>query len=92
MPDSRPERRPRYIVPAHRQLAHRVTYLEDRIEALERELREIAAEFKELPPEEPIEGAESLHACFEVSNGNLFDALLELCRIARENNRPITFM
>lgn len=72
------------------------------IPALERELREIATAFKKLPPEESsgfaddIEGnanAESLYDCFHSCEGeNLFEALIELGRIARQHRRPITFM
>jgi hypothetical protein len=70
---------------------------------LERELRDIGDRFKRLPPEEPKgafehaaeyrEGAKSLYECFHDVNGeNLFESLLALCAIAREHNRPITFM
>jgi hypothetical protein len=73
------------------------------IPRLERELREIGAAFKKLPPEEPRgefehtaeyrAGAESLYDCFHEVNGeNLFEALLDLCAVAREHGRPITFM
>ena len=73
------------------------------IPVLERELREIGAEFKKLPPLEPQGafehtaeyrvGAKSLYDCFHNVNGeNLFEALLELCQVAREHKRPITFM
>ncbi len=70
---------------------------------LERELREIRERFRQLPPEEPVgafehtaefrESAASLYDCFHDVNGqNLFDALLDLCRAARQHARPITFM
>jgi hypothetical protein len=70
---------------------------------LERELRELGAAFKKLPPEDPQgafehtveyrEGAKSLYDCFHNVNGErLFDALLELCAVAREHKRPISFM
>jgi hypothetical protein len=73
------------------------------IPTLERELGEIAATFKKLPPEEPVDafehtaeyrvGAKSLYDCFHDVNGeNLFEALLELCRVARQHKLPITFM
>ena len=73
------------------------------IPALERELTEIAEQFKLLPPEKPVkafehtaefrEGAASLYDCFHNVNGeNLFESLLSLCAVAREHQRPITFM
>jgi hypothetical protein len=73
------------------------------IPILEQELREIAVAFKKLPPEEPQAAfehtaeyraeAKSLYDCFHNVNGeNLFEALLELCAVAREHKRPITFM
>jgi hypothetical protein len=73
------------------------------IPVLERELREIGAAFKRLPPVEPQgafehtaeyrAGAKSLYDCFHNVNGeNLFEALLELCAVARQHQRPITFM
>src|SRR5215208_254805 len=73
------------------------------IPALEKELREIAARFKKLPLEEPVNafehtaeyraGAESLYDCFHDVNGeNLFEALLALCGAAKQHGRPITFM
>jgi len=73
------------------------------ISILERELREIGDKFKKLPPEEPVnafehtaeyrDGAESLYGCFhDVDGENLFEALLDLCAVARKHNRPITFM
>lgn len=73
------------------------------IPVLERELREIAAEFVRMGPEEPAgafehcadrrAGAQSLYDCFHEVNGqNLFEALLRLCAIARDRARPITFM
>ncbi len=73
------------------------------IPLLEKELREIGAAFQKLPREEPINayehtaeyriGAESLYDCFHnVSGENLFEALLELCSVARQNKQPITFM
>lgn len=69
--------------------------------ALEKELREIAARFKKLPPEEPVNafehtaeyqtGAEALYDCFHnVSGENLFESLLALCSAAKEHGRPIT--
>src|SRR5262249_6784138 len=73
------------------------------IPLLEQELREIAAAFQKLPPEEPNGafehtaenrmGAESLYDCFHNVDGeNLFEAILGLCAVAREHKRPITFM
>ena len=73
------------------------------IPSLERELREIGAVFRRLPPEEPVgafehtaefrNGAVSLYDCFhDVDGENLFEALLQLCSVAREHHRPITFM
>ncbi len=73
------------------------------IPTLERELAEIATAFKKLRPEEPVGafehtaeyrvGAKSLYDCFHnVSGENLFEALLELCRVARQHKLPITFM
>jgi len=73
------------------------------IPALERELREIGDRFKQLPPEEPKgafehtaeyrTGARSLYDCFHDVNGdNLFESLLALCSVAKEHQRPITFM
>jgi hypothetical protein len=73
------------------------------IPALERELREIAAAFRTLPPQEPQGafqhaaeyrvGAKSLYDCFHTVDGeNLFDALVALCSVARQHGRPITFM
>ena len=73
------------------------------IPALERELREIGTAFQRLPPEEPAgafdhtaeyrQGAGSLYDCFHNVDGeNLFDALLELCAVAKEHGRPITLM
>ena len=74
----------------------------DEIPDLERELRTIAGEFQERPPEEPVGafehcaeyrvGAGSLYACFhDVDGVNLFEAILDLCAVAREQGRPITF-
>ena len=76
--------------------------LED-LPKLQREIREIAAAFKELPPEVPVGAFEhtagyrtasaSLYDCFHDVNGtNLFEALLDLCDVALANKRPITFM
>ena len=73
------------------------------IPILERELLEIGAAFEQLSPEEPQgafdaaaeyrEGAKSLYDCFHEVNGeNLFKAILELCSVARQHKRPITFM
>jgi Immunity protein 70 len=73
------------------------------IPALERELTDIAAQFKQLPPEQPVKAFEhtaayrksaaSLYDCFHNVDGeNLFDSLLSLCEAAREHRRPITFM
>ena len=73
------------------------------VPVLEQELREIAARFKQLPPEEPVgafehtaeyrAGAKSLYDCFhEVNGDNLFQALLDLCEVARRHGRPITLM
>jgi hypothetical protein len=37
-------------------------------------------------------GADSLYDCFHNVDGeNLFEALLELCKVAKEHGRPITF-
>lgn len=73
------------------------------IPLLERELRDIGKRFQELPPEEPLGafehtaehrvGAKSLYECFHNVDGeNLFEALLDLCALAAERKRPITFM
>jgi hypothetical protein len=73
------------------------------IPVLERELREIVAELKQLPPHEPHGafehtaeyrvGANSLYDCFHNVDGEkLFEALLDLCAVARQYKRPITFM
>ena len=73
------------------------------IPLLERELADIASHFKRLPPEAPVnafehtaayrKGAASLYDCFHNVDGeNLFESLLYLCTVARENQRPITFM
>ena len=73
------------------------------IPVLERELREIGDAFKLLPPEEPQGafehtaeyrvGSKSQYDCFHNVNGeNLFEAILELCGVARQHKRPITFM
>jgi hypothetical protein len=73
------------------------------IPLLEKELSEIGAAFQKLPPEEPQgafehtiddrKGAMSLYDCFHnVSGENLFEAILELCDVARQQQRPITFM
>lgn len=70
---------------------------------LEIELAEISAAFKQLPSREPAgafehtaeyrAGARSLYDCFHNVDGeNLFEALLELCRVARQHKLPITFM
>ena len=70
---------------------------------LERELQEIGTAFRKLPPEEPVGafehtaeyrvGAASLYDCFHNVDGeNLFEAILNLCVVAREHSRPITFM
>jgi Immunity protein 70 len=75
----------------------------DEVPILERELAKIAEAFRLLPPEEPKNAfehtaeyranARSLYDCFHNVNGeNLFVALLDLCHVARENNRPIKFM
>ena len=72
------------------------------IPVLERELREIGAAFKKLSPQEPRgafehtaeyrEGASSLYDCFHNVDGeNLFEAILDLCALARQHKRPITF-
>ncbi len=68
-----------------------------------RQLQEIAAAFRELPPARNGEGlngtskeggtAESLYDCFRDANGaNLFECLLELCAVAIEHERPIIVM
>jgi Immunity protein 70 len=73
------------------------------IPALEKELHEITAKFKKLQPEEPANAfehtaeyrvdASSIYDCFHNPSGeNLFEALLELCSIAKRHQRPITFM
>jgi hypothetical protein len=37
-------------------------------------------------------GAKSLYDCFQIVNGsNLFEALIELCTVAREHKRPTSF-
>jgi hypothetical protein len=69
---------------------------------LRQEFAEIAAKFKQLPPEEPASaferteyrrsGASSLHDCFHnVDEENLLDALIDLCDVAIESKRPISF-
>ena len=73
------------------------------IPKLEKELAEISAAFKRLPPKELVGAfehtaeyrarAESLYVCFHnVSGENLFEALLELCHVALQHKLPITFM
>jgi hypothetical protein len=73
------------------------------IPSLERDLRAIGAAFRKLPPEEPSGAfehtaeyrteAKSLYDCFHTVDGeNLFEAILELCSVARKHERPITFM
>src|SRR5215471_13460884 len=73
------------------------------IPLLERELRDIAAEFQKLKAEHPVgafehageyrANAQSLYDCFHDVNGdNLFEALLNLCKVAEQAKRPITFM
>jgi Immunity protein 70 len=73
------------------------------IPSLERELHAIEAAFRKLPPEEPSgafehtaeyrAGAKSLYDCFHTVDGEyLFEAILELCLVAREHKRPIAFM
>jgi hypothetical protein len=73
------------------------------IPLLERELREIGAAFRRLPPEKPVgafehtaeyrAGAGSLDDCFHNVDGrNLIEAILELCAVARKAQRPITLM
>ncbi|HVX83206.1 MAG TPA: Imm70 family immunity protein [Phycisphaerae bacterium] len=75
----------------------------EEIPLLEHELHEIADHFKQLPPVEPVgafehtsefrHDAASLYDCFHnVTGENLFEALLSLCAVAREHQRPITFM
>jgi hypothetical protein len=75
----------------------------EELPVLEKELREIAARFMELPPEEPVDafkhtaeeraGAKSLYDCFHnVNVENLVESLLDLCQVARQHSRPITFM
>ena len=69
-----------------------------RFEALEQELREIAAAFRELPSEETEAGlngiaedhpsTKSLYDRFQDAHGkNLFEDLLELCAVAREHRQ-----
>jgi hypothetical protein len=73
------------------------------VAALERELREIEATFRELPAivtrltverHTPNRArTESLYDWFKNAHGeNLFAALLELCAVAREHEQPIIFM
>jgi Immunity protein 70 len=73
------------------------------IPMLERELQEIGSAFRKLPPQEPKgafehteeyrEGAKSLYDCFHNVDGeNLFEAILDLCAVARQHKRPLTFM
>lgn len=75
----------------------------EQVALLERELKMVAEVFQSVPAEELQGGfkhaaeyrvgARTLYECFhDVDGENLFEALLELCRVARENNRPITFM
>ena len=70
--------------------------------ALKQELTEIVNRFKELPPENPVSafehtahcraGATSLYDCFHnVDDENLFDALIGLCDLGIESERPISF-
>lgn len=72
----------------------------EQVPELERELRDIADKFEQLPPIEPKDafehtaeyraGARSLYECFhDVDGENLFESLLYLCQVARENGRPI---
>jgi Immunity protein 70 len=72
------------------------------IPILERELQTIGAAFQEYPPEEPVGAfehcsdyrvdAKSLYDCFHSVNGeNLIEAILGLCKVAREHKRSITF-
>jgi hypothetical protein len=74
----------------------------EQLPALIRELETIATRFRALPPEEPQgafehtaeyrTGAASLYDCFhEVNGGNLFEALIGLCRQGISSQRPITF-
>ena len=73
------------------------------IPSLEQELKNIAAQFKSLPPEQPAnafehtseyrDDASSLYDCYHNVNGeNLFEALIAICEAARQHERPITFM
>ena len=73
----------------------------DEVEKVESELTAIAEKFKQLPAHEPTNafeyaveyrvGATSLYDCFHVVSGeNLFEALLNLCSIARKYHQPIT--
>jgi hypothetical protein len=73
------------------------------IPGLEKELLEIGAAFRTLPPQEPQgafehtaeyrTGASTLYDCFHNVDGeNLFEAILDLCATAKVNKRPITFM
>jgi len=66
------------------------------------ELGSLAALFKQLPPEEPIEAfehaaelrrnASSLYECFHnVDGDNLFEALMGLCDEAVRSGKPILF-
>src|SRR5690349_8848102 len=70
---------------------------------LQKELQNIAGEFRKLKPEQPSGAfehtaeyrakAQSLYDCFHnVSGENLFEALLRLCEVAAQAKRPITFM
>jgi hypothetical protein len=79
-----------------------ITWSPDDIGPFGRQLHEIAAAFRELPPDGSLEApggssargkkAESLHDCFQDANGaNLFDCLLELCAVAIKHDRPIKF-
>lgn len=74
----------------------------DQIPGLKRELAEIGAAFRSLPPEEPVnafehvahcrEGAESLYDCFHnVDEENLIEALDQLCDTAIELQKPVSF-
>jgi len=75
----------------------------EEIPVLERELTEIADAFRALPPEEPSGAfehtaeyrlnARSLYDCFHEVNGeDLFEALRDLCAVARRHHLAITFM
>lgn len=74
----------------------------DEIPTLERELLDIGSAFQKLPPEGPVgafehtveyrRAAGSLYDCFHTVDGeNLFEALIDLCGVAKAHRRHIDF-